>query len=73
MRVASIPRVDNVSANRNDLKTPAVRRHWRKAGLVCKRLQLVSQQLLLTNDRQVLSDCSTPTRRVVKSAHPLFA
>jgi hypothetical protein len=29
---------NNVSANRNDVKTPAVRRRWCKAGLVCKRL-----------------------------------
>src|SRR5580704_12695637 len=35
---APIPRVDNVSANHNDVKTPAVRRRWCKAGLVCKRL-----------------------------------
>src|SRR5260370_9358663 len=34
----SIPRVDNVFANRNDVKTPAVRSRWCKAGFVCKRL-----------------------------------
>src|SRR5260370_27636198 len=68
---ASIPRVDNVSAKRNDVKAPAVRRRWCKPRL---QTPLACFGATVTHeDRQVLSDCSTPKRRVVTSTHLLFA